>query len=100
MEVLIVEDNPKMRRMLLDLIGHKFEKVYECDDGNKAFACYQKHHPDWVLMDWKMPNKDGLAATREIMAEFPAAKICLVTSFADDVLRSEALEAGVRDLLN
>jgi DNA-binding NarL/FixJ family response regulator len=96
MKVLIVEDNPKMRRMLSDFIGHKFVEIYECADGEEAFAFYQKHHPDWVLMDWQMPNKDGITATREIMAEFPAAKICLVTSFADDFLRSEALEAGAK----
>ena len=99
MKVLIVEDNPKMRRMLSDFIGYKFEKIYECADGDEAFALYERHHPDWILMDWQMPNKDGITATREIMAEYPAAKICLVTSFNDDFLRSEALEAGAKGFI-
>jgi CheY-like chemotaxis protein len=96
MKVLIVEDNPKMQRMLADVVSGRFEQIYQCNDGDQAFALYERHHPDWVLMDWQMPNKDGIAATREIMAEYPLAKICLVTSFGDDFLRSEAFEAGAK----
>jgi DNA-binding NarL/FixJ family response regulator len=96
MKILIVEDNPKMRRMLTDFVGDRFEKIYECADGDEAFGLYQKHQPDWVLMDWQMPHKDGITATREIIAEFPTAKICLVTSYDDAFLKSEALEAGAK----
>ena len=96
MKVLIVEDNPKMRRMLSDFVGNGFEQIYECADGDEAFALYERHLPDWVLMDWQMPNKDGITATREIIAAYPAAKICLVTGYNDEFLRSEALEAGAK----
>lgn len=96
MKVLIVEDNPNMRRMLSDCVENKFEQIYECGDGDEAFALYKRHQPDWVLMDWQMPHKDGITATREIIAEFPTAKICLVTTFNDEFLRSEALEAGAK----
>lgn len=96
MKILIVEDNAKMRQMLAEVIRHRFVRIYECADGDEAFALYERHHPDWVLMDWQMPNKDGIAATREIIAEYPAANICLVTSFDDDFLRSEAFEAGAK----
>lgn len=83
-------------RMLTEFVGHKFSEIYECNDGEQAFAIYAEHHPDWVLMDWQMPNKDGITATREIIAEFPTAKICLVTSYDDTFLKSEALEAGAK----
>jgi DNA-binding NarL/FixJ family response regulator len=96
MKLLIVEDNRNMRRMLAEFIGPKFEEIYECADGDQAFALYERHLPDWVLMDWNMPNKDGLAATREIIAKYPAANVCLVTSFDDDFLRSEAAAAGAK----
>ncbi len=96
MKILIVEDNPNMRRMLVECVGDKFEQIYQCADGDKAFALYERHHPDWVLMDWQMPNKDGIAATRQIIGEYPLANICLVTSFNDDFLRSEAFAAGVK----
>ncbi len=42
------------------------------------------------------PNKDDITATREILAVFPTAKICLVTSYDDAILKSEALEAGAK----
>lgn len=96
MKVLIVEDNPRMRRMLTEFVGHKFTEICECYDGDQALASYAKHHPDWVLMDWQMPKMDGITATREIIAEFPTAKICLVTSYDDAFLKSEALEAGAK----
>ena len=83
-------------RMLTEFVGRKFTEIYECTDGEQAFSAYAEHHPDWVLMDWQMPNKDGIAATREIIAGFPTAKICLVTSYDDAFLKSEALEAGAK----
>jgi len=94
MKILIVEDNAQMRRMLAEVVGHKFERIYECADGDQAFLLYRQHLPDWVLMDWQMPHKDGITATREIIAEYPTANICLVTSYHNDFLKSEALEAG------
>ena len=94
MNILIVEDNPNMRRLMVEHVQHKFERIYECADGDEAFAFYERYQPDWVLMDWQMPHKDGITATREIIAEYPTANICLVTSYNDDFLKSEALEAG------
>lgn len=88
-----------MRRMLTEFVGRKFTEIYECNDGKQAFASYAEHHPDWVLMDWQMPNKDGITATREIIAEFPNAKICLVTSHDDTFLQSEALDAGAKGFI-
>ena len=85
-----------MLRMLTEFVERKFTEIYECNDGEQAFASYSKHHPDWVLMDWQMPNMDGITATREIIAGFPNAKICLVTSYDDAFLKSEALEAGAK----
>jgi two-component system chemotaxis response regulator CheY len=96
MKVLIVEDNPNMQRMLTEFVGDRFEQIYQCNDGGEAFSFYEKYLPDWVLMDWKMPNKDGITATREIIAEYPAANICLVTSFADELLKTEAFDAGAK----
>lgn len=96
MTVLIVDDNEKVRELMRDYLPTTVEQVYECGDGDAAFALYQQHHPDWVLMDWQMPNTDGITAIREIIAEYPLANICLVTSFEDDFLKSEALEAGAK----
>jgi CheY-like chemotaxis protein len=94
MKVLIVDDNENVRLLLRDYLPTSVDEIYECVDGGEAIALYQKHRPDWVLMDWDMPNVNGITATRQIIAEFPQAHICLVTAFDDEAIRAEALSAG------
>lgn len=96
MKVLIVDDNTEVRNLLRDYLPASADEVFECPDGDQAFVLYQKHCPDWVLMDWEMPKMNGIAATREIISHFPKANICMVTAFGDDALRAEALAAGAR----
>ncbi len=99
MNILIVDDNRQMREMICQSIKHKCEQIYECADGREAFALYSKFRPDWVLMDWQMPDTDGITATREIIAEYPNANICMITNFDDAVLKEEAAKAGARQFL-
>jgi CheY-like chemotaxis protein len=94
MKVLIIDDNEKVRLLLRDYLPTSVDEIYECVDGGEAFALYQKHRPDWVLMDWEMPNVNGITAIRRIIAEFPKALICMVTAFDDEAIRAEALSAG------
>lgn len=94
MSFLIVDDNSVMRRTIRRVIGEFASEIIECDDGAKAFAAYQKHLPDWVLMDVEMPEKDGLTATKEIRSEFSSAKIVIVTKHGDQAMREAARKAG------
>jgi CheY-like chemotaxis protein len=99
MKVLIVDDNERVRLLLRDYLPPSANEVYECVDGDEAFASYDRYRPDWVLMDWDMPHMDGITAIREIIAVFPDARICMVTAFGDDELRDEALAAGARGVV-
>ena len=92
--ILIVEDNPQMRRTLKALLGDVAPVCYECADGRSALATYLQHRPDWVLMDLKLAGTDGLAVTASLRAADPAARILIVTSYDDPVLREAAREAG------
>lgn len=94
MKVLIVDDNKQVRRLLRDCLPTSYDEIYECNDGNQAFALYQTHRPDLVLMDWEMPLMNGITAMREIIAKFPKANICIVTAFDNEDLRDEAFRAG------
>jgi CheY-like chemotaxis protein len=96
LKVLIVDDNEQARRMVRDYLRGTADDFRECDDGVGAASAYAEFRPDWVLMDQDMPKMDGITAIREIIAEFPMAKICMVTAFDDDEIRSEALSAGAR----
>ena len=94
MKVLLVDDNQKFRQFLRQFLPASVDEIYECADGNQAFALYTEYRPEWVLMDWQMPNMNGITAVREIIAEFPNANICMVTAFNDEEIRLEALAAG------
>ena len=95
--LLIVEDNGKMRNLIKDLFASTFTNIYECDDGSKALKSYTVNQPEWVFMDVKMKEMDGIAATKEIISKYPDAKILIVTDFNDDELRSAAAHNGALD---
>ena len=94
--ILIVEDNRQVRRMICSLVEDFDKNIYECEDGAEAFAAFEEHRPDWVLMDLAMRRVNGLDATRRIVDAFPDAKIAIVTNHDDDELRRKATEAGAR----
>jgi two-component system response regulator DegU len=94
MTILIVEDNPTIRRLIRRAISDVADNIFECEDGADALAAYTEHRPDAVLMDVRMPRMDGLAATRQILSHHPAARIVIVTDYNDDGLRNAAREAG------
>jgi two-component system NarL family response regulator len=100
MTLLIVEDNPEMRRLVRSLVAKRADAVYECNDGSQALAAYREQRPDWVLMDIQMPVMDGIAATRLIKTAIPEARIVMLTQYDYAEMREAAREAGaVGDLL-
>ena len=94
MTILIVEDNPTIRRLIRRAISDLADNIFECEDGADALAAYAEHKPDAVLMDMRMPRMDGLTATRELIQHYPGARIIIVTDYNDDGLRTAAREAG------
>lgn len=94
MKILIVDDNKQVRMLLRDYLPASVDEIFECADGSQAVLSFRKNQPDWVLMDWEMPQMNGITAIREIIAEFPKANICMVTAFDDEAIRTEALSAG------
>ncbi len=59
MTLLIVEDNPAMRRLMRRLVDGLADEIGECSDGVEAVALYAELQPDWVLMDIEMPRLNG-----------------------------------------
>ena len=97
MKLLIVEDNPRMRRMIRDLVADLAEAIAECGDGEEAVASYAAHRfdsDDRVRMDLQMPGIGGLEVTRRIRAAFPDAMIIIVTQYDDPYWRDAAIWAG------
>lgn len=94
MSFLIVDDNRVMRHTIKRITREFTDEIVECDDGAFAFAAYQKHLPEWVLMDVEMAETDGLTATREICAAYPNARVVIVTNYGDAEMREAATKAG------
>ncbi len=94
MSLLIAEDNQRTRQMIKTVVADLASAIYECENGAAAITAYAAQRPDLVLMDIQMPELSGLAATRRIKADWPSARIVVVTNFDDEETRAEALAAG------
>jgi len=100
MKILMVEDNPKTRQMMKQMLVRRvseIEKIIECEDGKEAIALYETHAPDWVLMDIDINTLDGLQASKAILGAHPDAKILIVTMYDEPEYRRIAEKMGVRD---
>lgn len=95
--LLIVEDNPSMRRLIKSIVSDLTLRIHECTDGVEALEAYEKFRPEWVLMDVEMRRKDGFTATREIIEAHPEAKIMIVTKYANKSMREAAKKAGASE---
>jgi DNA-binding NarL/FixJ family response regulator len=99
--VLSVDDHPLLRDGLAALIGSQtdMELVGEAANGREALDLFRVHRPDITLMDLQMPEMSGIDAIGAIRAEFPEARIVVLTTHAGDVQVARALKAGARAYL-
>ena len=95
-KVMIVDDHPIVRDGLKSMLlaFDDLQLVGEAGDGNEALAQCGQTQPDVILMDMVMPRMDGIAATRAILKQYPQMKIIMLTSFVEDNVVQNALEAG------
>ncbi|HAF07600.1 MAG: response regulator [bacterium] len=98
--VLIVDDAIFMRRMIADILKKEgFEICGEAGTGSQAVQMYRELQPDLVTMDIIMPDMSGIDAVREIIKEFPNAKILMVSAMGQQSLVVEAIQAGAKDFV-
>jgi DNA-binding NarL/FixJ family response regulator len=99
--VLLVDDDALVRQGLRLLLAGApdVEVVGEADDGRGVLGAVDHHHPDVVLMDIRMPQLDGIAATRLLRAQPSAPAVIVLTTFDADELVLRALQAGAAGFL-
>jgi len=94
--VLVVDDQNLFRSGLVRLLeaDSRVQVVGQAVDGLDAIKKVASLKPDVILMDLKMPNLDGIEATRRVLAEHPQIKILILTTFETDSYVLQALRAG------
>lgn len=99
--ILLVDDQALVRQGLASLLSIEtdFEIVGHSSDGTQAFLQAEQLKPDVVLMDLRMPVCDGITAAARIKKKYPLVKILALTTFDDDELIFEAIEAGASGYL-
>jgi DNA-binding NarL/FixJ family response regulator len=95
-KVLIADDHPVVREGLRAMLAtdEAIEVVGEAGDGADAVARMVELEPDIVLMDLRMPNLDGIEATRRIKAQNPAMAVIMLTMYDNDAYVIDAVRAG------
>jgi len=99
--VLLVDDDALVRSGLKMMLAgaEQVEVVGEVDDGRGVLAAIDRHHPDVVLMDIRMPQLDGIAATRLLRSQPNPPAVVVLTTFDADELVLRALRAGAAGFL-
>jgi DNA-binding NarL/FixJ family response regulator len=99
--ILSVDDHPLLREGIAAMIKSQpdMELVAEASNGGEGLRMFREHQPDVTLMDLRLPDTNGIDTMIAIRAEFPEARIIVLTTFEGDVEIQRALQAGARGYL-
>jgi two-component system, chemotaxis family, chemotaxis protein CheY len=99
-KVLVVDDAKFMRVTLTNMLEKGNHQVIgEAENGREATELYRSLQPDVVTMDITMPEMTGIEAVKQIISEFPEAKIIMCSSMGQQQMVLSAIEAGAKDYI-
>jgi DNA-binding NarL/FixJ family response regulator len=99
--ILVVDDHPLFRSGVAALLATQSDMrlVADASNGREAIERFRAHRPDITLMDLQMPEMNGLDALSAICAEFPEARIIVLSTYVGDVQILRAMQVGARAYL-
>jgi len=96
-KVLVVDDEPEVRQVLLEFLSSRGYDVSVASGGAEAVALVESTRPDLVLLDVAMPGMDGVETLKRIVAIDPELAVIMVTANADIGVTSKLLALGAVD---
>jgi two-component system NarL family response regulator len=94
--ILLVDDHYVVRMGMASSLNLEpdLEVVAEAENGETAIALYREHRPDLVILDWRLPDLSGGEVIKALHAEFPAARVLVLSAFEAEEVIYQALQAG------
>jgi two-component system chemotaxis response regulator CheY len=95
--VVVVDDSKFLIKQIVEFFDKQmgFQVLASGNDGNEAIELYKKHKPDLITLDITMPNKDGMEAMKDIVREFPDARILMISAVRGNAML-ECMSAGAK----
>ena len=98
-EILVVDDHPDVRALLVAYLAREGYAIAEAADGEGALASIRGHRPDLVLLDVGLPDMNGLVVLGRIRRDDPTLGVIMMSGFDDEILVRSALDLGALDFL-
>ena len=99
--VILADDHPVVRDGLAAIVNQQddMEVVAEAGDGAEAIALYERHKPDVLVLDLRMPKCDGVAVVQHVLEKYPKARILIMTTYDGDEDIFRCLSQGAKGYL-
>jgi len=97
--ILAVDDDEKIRELLHVMLRRKGHHVITASSGQKGLELFRRERPHVTILDFELPDRDGLAVLREIRAVDPRAPVIMLTGAGTDERKQQARELGVTEFL-
>ena len=99
--VILADDHPVVRDGLAAIINQQpdMQVVAEAEDGEAAISQYELHNPDVMVLDLRMPRRDGVAVVQEVLEKHPKARLLIMTTYDGDEDIFRSLSQGAKGYL-
>jgi two-component system NarL family response regulator len=96
--VILVDDHPVVRDGLANIVNQQkdMQVIAEAEDGDEAIALYDEHRPDVMVLDLRMPRRDGVSVVEEVLARHPKARLLIMTTYDGDEDIFKSLSKGAK----
>ena len=100
LKVLVVDDHAAFRATVRQMFEGLNALIIEADSGEKAVGLFASEHPDWVIMDLRMPGMGGIQATEAIHNLDASARVIILSQFTEPEWSDQARDAGAIEFVS